>query len=530
MLPKVIVIGIDAASWDAILPHISKLPIFRKFIEEGCWGCLESCMPPLTCPAWKCYSTGKTPGKLGVYWWVDVDWDNQRFVFHNSKSFRDKEIWDYLSEHGYKVGIINMPMTFPPKKVNGFCIAGMPGEDSDKYTYPQSFKKELIERFGYKVHPKNIVYVDMYGKSEKYKALDEIFKLIETRFKVAKHYVDYLDFLHITLFYSDFIHHHFGDDNEIIYQLYKKIDDELRNFIKKLNLEKTYIFLISDHGQCVYEYIFRMNEWLHTKRYLFKKKHKYVLPFQDFINVENIGKFLKILKLDFILKHVPSNVRKLLKSIIPRKSGFEFFDIVNIVNFKNTIVLQLDYVIYINKKTFKNEKEYLRFRNRLITELKTLRNPFNGEPLFEKILSKDETYQITKGNPPDIFFIPNQKINVYCGISSNLKKKNSIWMETRKFGRWVSTHTLYGIFGVIGPDIKKGYNINPKIYDLAPTILYIFDLPIPNDVDGRVLKEVFEENSQFARKEIKYEDSLRIRTKGAINKLKLGGKYKNSKN
>lgn len=520
---KVIVIGIDAAFWDAILPRISRLPTFKMFIEKGCWGYLESCMPPLTCPAWKCYSTGKNPGKLGVYWWVDVDWSNQRFIFHNSNSFHDIEIWDYLSMYGYRTGIINMPMTYPPKKVNGFCIAGMPAEDGAEYTFPKALKKELIERFDYRIHPKNIVYVDVYGKSEKDKTLDEIFKLIETRFKIAEYYMDDVDFLHITIFYSDFIHHYFSDDEEVIHRLYKKIDEELGKFINKLNLENTYIFLMSDHGQSVFDYIFRINDLLYNKQYLFKKKHKSML-FGELINIEAIARYLRILNLDFILKYMPSNIKKLLKSIIPRKSGFEFFDIVNIIDFRNTIILGLDYVMYINRELFENKEKYLRFRDKLISELKVLRNPFNGEPVFEKILPKESVYSITKGNSPDIFFIPNPKINVYCGVSSNLKK-NCIWVKSHEFSRWVSTHTLYGIFGVIGSDIKERYNINPKIYDLAPTILYMFDLPVPNDMDGRILKKIFVEKSLFARKDVKYEDPLKIRIKETVNKLKLGRKF-----
>lgn len=39
-----------------------------------------------------------------------------------------------------------------------------------------------------------------------------------------------------------------------------------------------------------------------------------------------------------------------------------------------------------------------------------------------------------------------------------------------------------------------------KIYDVASTVLHIFGLPIPRDVDGRVLVELFEEGSEYASK------------------------------
>jgi len=51
---------------------------------------------------------------------------------------------------------------------------------------------------------------------------------------------------------------------------------------------------------------------------------------------------------------------------------------------------------------------------------------------------------------------------------------------------------MNGIFVAKGPRIKKGIKIDgAKIYDIAPTILHIFGLPIPNEMDGRVLKEIF---------------------------------------
>ena len=59
-------------------------------------------------------------------------------------------------------------------------------------------------------------------------------------------------------------------------------------------------------------------------------------------------------------------------------------------------------------------------------------------------------------------------------------------------------HDFYGIFLAYGKGIKKGYRIHKaKIYDLAPTILHIFGLPIPNDMDGRVLTEIFEKDCEL---------------------------------
>ena len=35
--------------------------------DVGCYGQLESIIPPITVPAWMCMATGQDPGSLGVY-------------------------------------------------------------------------------------------------------------------------------------------------------------------------------------------------------------------------------------------------------------------------------------------------------------------------------------------------------------------------------------------------------------------------------------------------------------------------------
>jgi arylsulfatase A-like enzyme len=45
-----------------------------------------------------------------------------------------------------------------------------------------------------------------------------------------------------------------------------------------------------------------------------------------------------------------------------------------------------------------------------------------------------------------------------------------------------------------GKPVRKGGRIEgANIVDLAPTILYVLGLPIPQDMDGRPLREAFQE-------------------------------------
>jgi arylsulfatase A-like enzyme len=43
-----------------------------------------------------------------------------------------------------------------------------------------------------------------------------------------------------------------------------------------------------------------------------------------------------------------------------------------------------------------------------------------------------------------------------------------------------------------GPEIKPSASIDqPQIIDIAPTVLYLLNQPVPKDMDGRVLEEAF---------------------------------------
>ena len=56
-------------------------------------------------------------------------------------------------------------------------------------------------------------------------------------------------------------------------------------------------------------------------------------------------------------------------------------------------------------------------------------------------------------------------------------------------------HRMDGIVMFHGPGIRPGYKLEgAKLIDLTPTILTAMGAPIPEDMDGRVLSEAFEEN------------------------------------
>jgi len=83
---------------------------------------------------------------------------------------------------------------------------------------------------------------------------------------------------------------------------------------------------------------------------------------------------------------------------------------------------------------------------------------------------------------------------------------------------------MNGIFIAHGPDIKNtGESIGrARIIDLTPTILHMFNLEIPEDMDGKVLMNIFKIDSPIAKRPILYRKiTEEEKIKEKLRKLKL---------
>lgn len=504
---KTLVIGIDSASWNIITPLIAKgkLRTFNRLLHSGVAGNLESIHPYITSPAWKCYSSGKNPGKLGVFGWYDFHIAKKKLKMANSTTFKSKEIWDYLGEYGFKCGIINMPQTYPPKKINGFMISGSPAPNDLEYTYPPELK-EILKKYGYYINPNYDLSAD------KEKGLTEIEYLIKKRFSVARHALknDDIAFLHTTLFFIDNIHHYFwgkmqdGDEiyGDVIEDFWELIDIELDKTIK--DLDGYNIIIMSDHGSRSLEGQLYINNWLIEEGYLHLNGNTpkiYSILLRSGLTKERLSRLIKKLKLDhIILKLIPFDVLfKIQTTLITEKGDEGVASIINKVDWDKTTAISVgEQCIYLNIE--KDDVKYETIRNGLIENIKKLSNPLNGTSLVENVVKKEEIYSGEYLDiAPDLVVIPTKGYRFHDAIS-----QNGSWDYSNS--GWTGYHDPYGLFLAHGSDIKQGTTIEgARIIDLAPTILHMFGVPIPRDMDGRVLIEIFHEDSEMAQREIIYE-------------------------
>jgi predicted AlkP superfamily phosphohydrolase/phosphomutase len=539
---KVLILGLDGATWNLLKPLMNqgKLPILKKLIKNGCSGELESCIPHITFPAWKCYSTGKNPGKLGVFGFTRPDFNRRRFVYNNSQSFRSCEYWDYLGKFGFKCVIVGMPTTYPPKRVNGCMVCEFTSKDTG-YTYLPNLEIELKNKFNYKPNQ------TFSFKTNPDKAIVEARELIGQRFDVAKYLAKKYNFylLNLTIFQIDDIQHfawkyweNFDEKyGNILEEFWIIIDEKIKELLEEFMNDDLYVFLLSDHGFTRIDGRFNLCEWLIRKGYLKlnRKIQLLRLLYRMGINKELVLIMIEKTKLRGILQKVFPYTILQKGGILPTKEGYihDTTELEKIIDWNNSKVIITpigDGLIYLNPRIFKKgTKEYESFRSKLIKELENEIHPKTGKKLAKKVFKKEEAYTGEYlDEAPDIIILPNEGHHIPVTFSFN----SEVWIETDSTTFFSANHELYGIFIAYGPGIKKGYEIKgAKIYDIAPTILHIFGLPIPNDMDGRVLTEIFEPDSELAKRKPVYVDPSyyekideKEKLKNKIKDLKLKGK------
>lgn len=503
---RVFIVGLDGATFDLILPWIreGRLPSLSHMMENGVYGELRSTIPILTPVAWSSFMTGKNPGKHGIASFFTREKDSYVVKVINSTHRSAREIWAILSENGKKVGIVNVPLTYPPKSVNGFMITGMmTPPKSDNFTYPSLLKEEVEKVVGgstldpllTSLEREDVFINEVFDSTEKMAKISLL--LTEKRepdlFMVVFNGTDYIQ--HRFWKYIGPKHPEYEAENSVKYrkmflQFYQKIDEILGNFLKMAD-ERTTLIVMSDHGFGPLHKYIHVNSWLmQTGLLKLRKRPKTRLKrflYKIGINPEKILNALFSIHLVNIRIKTNRTDEKLQN--ISNKFFLSFSD----VDWHKTKAYSIGSgSIYINLKgrepsgTVSPGQEYESLREQISTRLYGLKDPETGEFVIEKVCKKEEIYNGPHIDTlPDIVFIPKPG---YTTFEEHEFAAKSVITQAKTVS---GTHRLNGILLMRGGGIKKSATLqDASIMDLAPTILYLLGLPIPTDMDGRVLEEV----------------------------------------
>lgn len=510
-MTKLIVVGLDGATFTLINRLIKNLPNFKRIMQQGSYGIVKSVMPPGSIPAWPALLTGKNPGRFGVFNFIDLKKKNYQIKITNAKDVKQKKIWNYLNQANKKCAYINIPSTYPAEPIKGFIIAGnlAPNVNSPGFLFPKHLKLPK----GYKIEPSH------YFSVTKQQFAKEAFELFDLREKLAKNLLTKnLDMLFCCFMLSDLTQHYFWKDldektkdKDILLKVYQKFDDFIGYCLK--NYPNYNLIVLSDHGFCRLEGNFNLNDWLVKEGYLVLKRKKRLDILKKIgVTKENAFKLLQLFKLEFLVRKIPLKLRKSLPD-----EGATDIESVEIDWSRTKAFSKGEHdKIYINTAGHRpqgivKQTELNSLINEITNKLLKLKH---GKKKLDVVVKKkkDLFYGPYTENAPEIIF----KINEHRYF---IQKKIGHKTIFECLGERNASHDEDGIFILTGKDIKKNFKItNMTIYDILPTILYLMNLPVPDDLDGNVRAEIFTKISK-----VKYtkEDYEKDKITAAIKNIKI---------
>src|SRR5437016_10657639 len=273
------IIGLDAASPPLIERWIDRLPNLRTLYQSGTHGTLLSIVPPSSVPAWQCFATGKNPAKIGVWGFLSIGPDRK---LRHARTPQDIGcIWDICGNAGFKVGVFNVPGTYPPYPVNGFMVSGFPVPTRKVWSSPP----ELMDRInsavgGYEIDVPLTKPTEMKGGEKAY--LPVVRRLHDKSLQTAKLLIEWYnpDLFVMTLQGIDLVHHDFWKymDNpdspyaNVLRDWYINMDDAVGE-LRKLVGADTSVLLLSDHGSAPVSSALFVNKYLESNGLLKVKGH-----------------------------------------------------------------------------------------------------------------------------------------------------------------------------------------------------------------------------------------------------------------
>jgi len=505
------VIGVDGATFEVIKPLVKKglLPNFARFFKEGVHGPLRSTIHPITPQAWSSFFTGKNAGKHGVYDFIRRREGSYGIEFVNASRRSAESIFMHLSRKGRKVGCIAVPFTYPPEEVNGFMLSGMdsPAEDA-RAVYPAELLDEITKKFGnYHIHLASPIGrkrveedkfwrdIQLEDKNRTDIGLYLWDKFPSDLFMTAYTNTDRVQHQYFTLELERELEADEVDPEDLIVKTYVNTDKQLGKLLGRAEAHgNTAVFIISDHGSGPIKRFFYLNRWLELNGYLTYLEGKG-------------GAALKTLEKGRYMakRFLPRKAKNFMKTFLPglrdRVESYRFF---NDIDWASTKAYGFGMYgnIFVNLKGREPQgivepgAEFEEIRSRCIEEIERLKDPESGERIVEKVYRKEELYtgEMTE-EAPDL---------IICWKDYSFYTSNTPGRESGDcFGAYqnidasdylhIGTHRLDGVFMALGPVIKKSKSLEgARIIDIAPTILYALGEEVPEDMDGRVLTDIFE--------------------------------------
>jgi predicted AlkP superfamily phosphohydrolase/phosphomutase len=477
-----LLIGLDGATF-AVLDRLVErgvMPFLGELYRQGARAELQSTPHPLTPPAWTTVLTGRGPGQHGVFDFLkwSVQGDSAFFTLNNFRDIRCETIFSMVNRAGGRAAALNFPLTAPPPQLEGEVVPGLLSwRHLRRNVWPPELFQEIKQLEGFSAKALS------WDFENERKALHDLpdeelegwvqfhIEREEQWARIARHLlarraaplfavmfdgVDKLQHGCWRLLDPPFrpaepteVEHRI---EALCHDYFARLDGYLRELAAMAG-PLARLFLVSDHGFGPSRRIFRVNKWLESQKLLYWSA-------EDSDGAARPKRLIsgRMVPLDWnrTLAFSPSAASN---GICIRVRGQH--DPVGI-----------------------HPEEYAPFREQLIDQLLSIEDPLGQGKLVQRVLVREEVFPgACCQQAPDLTLVLRDHSFV-----SVLNEEPVAAVRRRVVG----THYPQGIIVARGPGIEEGARPGGQsILDVAATLLYSLGLPIPEDLEGSVMRQLF---------------------------------------
>jgi predicted AlkP superfamily phosphohydrolase/phosphomutase len=527
MKRRVMVIGLDGATFTLLEPLMvaGVMPFLARFREESAHGELLSTMPPVTAPAWASFMTGVNPGCHGIYEFAHRRQNSLLQMPVNATCVQAPTLWQRLSAAGVRVGVINVPLTYPPAPVNGFLISGlMTPRGARDFTYPRALLDELEARFGpYRLHHRQV-----YTKGRVHAVLSEARAILDYRLQTARYLLQQRDWGFFMVYFqgTDRVQHelwHILDEahpahdpreaaqhRDDVLSFFHAVDEAVCELANQAPSDTT-VIVMSDHGFGPIHKFLNFNVWLLQQGFLKLKsdvttrlKH---LAFRSGLTPALAYRVAMRLGFAHLRLAAGMTKRAALLHLLERS----FLSLSN-VDWSRTVAYSRGNYgqIFVNLQGREphgivSPADYESIREAIIERLHQMTDPETGEPVIAQVLRAEELYWGEHADlAPDLLPITRDMCYKALGTVSFTSHR----LVEPTFGN-SGDHRMEGVLFLHGLDVRPGHRLsNARIVDLTPTVLYLLEQPVPASLDGTVLVEAFDQQHLSDQPVVREEDRI----------------------
>ena len=460
-MSKVAVLGLSGFAPELVERWLGDLPELGRMQSEGVWGRMQSTVPPGMAQAWTSALSGKNPGVFGFWDFTyrdDFSYEVDKTIDCKVKDQRVKCLYNILPLWGEKITTINVPVTWPPPHIpGGLSISCLmtPGL-AEGFTWPKSLEDEIQELVGDYI-------LDAAGPGENYltmekEAVEERCQAMDAqRFTLLKHFMGKRQcdcvitgilgperMSHLFYRFFDEKHRQYSQDPQysiVLHDYYVWIDQQIGHVRQMLD-DHTALFIFSDYSIQRLDGWVNLNEWLIQEGYLILEKYPSKPVSFEGLNVEWAE----------------------TKAWAMGSSGHVYL---NVKGREPEGIIELD--------------QYDGATEELISKIKAIPNE-EGNALETHVIKGKEAFSGPFADyAPDIIVRFDQghwKTNEMVG-------SGDIQTVDMSSGEDSGAEGPQGYFCLAGPEIPaRGQWEGASLLDVAPTVMDIMDLKIPEDMEG----------------------------------------------